>query len=110
MPEGAVIADRSTPLGNPFVRGRDGDSAYCVALHRALLGGLIALSTAAEIAAQQAHRDFVKTERDRGTLRGKDFACWCRLCPAHKEGLPLGIACTACAPCHCDTLLVVFNG
>lgn len=43
-------------------------------------------------------------------LRGKDLACWCRLCDAHSDGLPLGVKCNECAPCHADILLLISNG
>lgn len=43
-------------------------------------------------------------------LAGKNLACWCRLCPAHAEGKPLGIACRDCEPCHADVLLEIANG
>ncbi len=40
-----------------------------------------------------------------GDIRGKNLACWCRLCPAHeKRGKPLAIVCPNCAPCHVDVL------
>lgn len=42
-------------------------------------------------------------------LRGRNLACWCRLCPAHVDGKPLGTACDACAPCHADVLLELAN-
>ena len=42
-------------------------------------------------------------------LRGKDLACWCHLCDAHKDGKPLGVECADCAPCHVDVLLEIAN-
>lgn len=43
-------------------------------------------------------------------LRGKNLACWCRLCERHKPGgLPLGETCDKCAPCHADVLLAIAN-
>ena len=42
-------------------------------------------------------------------LRGKHLACWCRLCPAHAAGKPLGTVCEDCAPCHADVLLKIAN-
>ena len=38
LPPGCVCVDRSTPWGNPFVVGVDGDAAECVRLHRLLRG------------------------------------------------------------------------
>lgn len=46
----------------------------------------------------------------RAALRCKDLACWCVLCPEHKDGLPLGVTCDACSPCHADVLLELANG
>lgn len=43
-------------------------------------------------------------------LRDKNVACWCDLCPAHKDGKPLGFICAACDPCHGDPLLELANG
>jgi hypothetical protein len=37
-------------------------------------------------------------------LRGKNLACWCRLCDAHKDGKPFGVECADCAACHSDVL------
>jgi len=42
-------------------------------------------------------------------LRGKNLACWCQLCPEHKDGKPLDLACSACDPCHTDVLLDLAN-
>lgn len=50
------------------------------------------------------------SERDLAAIRGRDLACWCRLCPAHADGKPLGVECPDCAPCHADLLLATANG
>lgn len=42
-------------------------------------------------------------------LRGHDLVCWCRTCPAHRDGLPLGTVCPVCEPCHADALLALAN-
>lgn len=42
-------------------------------------------------------------------LRGKNLACWCGLCDAHKDGKPFGVECADCAPCHADVLLELVN-
>jgi len=49
-------------------------------------------------------------EAARALLRGKNLGCWCRLCPAHAAGKPLGVECPDCAPCHADILLRISNG
>jgi hypothetical protein len=45
----------------------------------------------------------------RAELRGKNLACWCKLCDSHQRGKPLGEHCDACAPCHSDPLGSVAN-
>src|SRR5437764_11046364 len=37
-------------------------------------------------------------------LRGKNLACFCRLCSKHENGKPYIIRCPDCAPCHADPL------
>lgn len=37
-------------------------------------------------------------------LRGKNLACWCRLCEQHRDGKPFDVECEDCAPCHTDVL------
>lgn len=44
------------------------------------------------------------------TLKGKNLACWCRLCDKHKDGKPFGEVCTDCKPCHVDVLGEISNG
>lgn len=43
------------------------------------------------------------------SLRGKNLACWCKLCAKHANGLPLGEECSECAPCHVNVLLPLAN-
>lgn len=42
--------------------------------------------------------------------RGRNQACWCKLCDLHRDGLPLGTTCPDCAPCHVDVTLPLANG
>lgn len=93
MPAGAVKVDRSTPWGNPFVRGVAGvrDNADAVSLYRHLLAGYLPLSAGPPIETMKAHRAFVAEHLP--ALRGKSLACWCR--PG--------------APCHADVLLELAN-
>jgi hypothetical protein len=43
-------------------------------------------------------------------IRGRNLACWCRLCDAHAaKGLPLGVTCADCDPCHAHVLLEIAN-
>ncbi|QAY96667.1 hypothetical protein CWB41_13800 [Methylovirgula ligni] len=46
-----------------------------------------------------------------GELRGRNLACWCRLCPRHAAtGKPLDEPCPDCVPCHTDVLGARANG
>lgn len=45
----------------------------------------------------------------RTQLAGKNLACWCRLCAAHRCGKPLGVECQDCDACHADVLLRLAN-
>ena len=70
MPPNTLKVDRTTPWGNPFVVGRDGDRAECVARFARLLAGDCGSEAdeRAWLARALAHR---------GELRGKNLACWC---------------------------------
>ena len=72
-PAGAVVVARPSRWGNPFVAGRDGDAATCVARYRdALAGGQLCF-------------DVADVRRE---LAGRDLACWCRLGdPCHADVL-----------------------
>ena len=68
-----VRVDRTTPWGNPFELGKDGDRATVIAAYRdhyppskpSLLGRL-------------------------GELRGKALGCWCAPLPCHADVLVTG--------------------
>ncbi|TDK43989.1 DUF4326 domain-containing protein [Antarcticimicrobium luteum] len=78
----AVIVARPSRWGNPFRIGEDGiqDAAAAVREFRAL--------TEKELRHDPHLISFVVAP-----LRGRDLACWCRLCDRHAEGLPLGETC-----------------
>lgn len=85
MPAGTVKVDRTTAWGNPFVVGRDGTAAQCVARFAACLAG----------DPESPHEDRFQIMRHRlHQLRGQHLACWCALG----------------APCHGDVLLRMANG
>lgn len=87
----AVNVARPGPWGNPFVVGVDGTASYCVDLYKAVLSGLIALTTKADVDAQKRCLDVAHKRLHE--LRGKNLACWCR----------------AGKPCHADVLLELAN-
>ena len=108
MPPNTVSVARPGPWGNPFIVGRDGPRARCVELHRYLLAGLICLTKRPSPDEQRKVLDYaIKYIAE---LRGKNLACWCRLCFNHAGGKPLGEHCDDCKPCHVDSLLEAANG
>jgi hypothetical protein len=101
MPPGTVLVCRPGPWGNPYMTAPQADppilAQHVVSMHRDLIEDRLAGKDAAWF-------------RDRlNRLRGRNLACWCRLCPAHQDGKPFGVACWDCAPCHADTLGVYAN-
>ncbi len=80
MPPNCVKVDRSTPWGNPYQAGVDGDGnrAYLVECFRAFINR-----------PEQA----VLRERAIAHLKSKSLACWCPL-----DG-----------PCHANVLLELAN-
>lgn len=42
-------------------------------------------------------------------LRGRNLACWCKLCDKHAEGKPWNEDCPDCQPCHVDVLIRLAN-
>jgi len=91
MPPNTVKVDRTTQWGNPFVVGRHGTRAECVELFTKLMAGYVCMSTD-NVSEQLAYR--VTAEQKRGSLVGRNLACWC---PLDK-------------PCHADALLMVAAG
>lgn len=106
-PAGAVVCARPQFWGNPYAHR---DPAVAVRAYRGLFLGQYGKVDGLQLVgrAMDLHRVAVLVSR-LGELRGKDLACWCRLCPDHAHGRPLGSRCEACAPCHCDALLELAN-
>jgi hypothetical protein len=107
MPANTAKVDRTTKWGNPFVAGKHGTQAECVYWHRVMLCGYICLTSGPGVEPQQAYNRYAR--RYIKGLKGKNLACWCRLCHAHAAGKPFGVECEDCAPCHADTLLEAAN-
>lgn len=108
MPEGAVYVGRPTKWGNPFVVGKHSPTAELAVMR---------FRNAIENGAWPAWRkrigqcvlETITVEHVQRVLRGKDLACWCLLCAAHRDGKPLGEACGDCSQCHADVLLEIAN-
>ena len=98
MPENTVYVGRGSRFGNPHdwreVGKREAVAAFRNDVIDALnheLGGRAFLSDL------------------RRNLRGKNLACWCKLCDAHRDGKPLDVDCPDCEPCHADVLGKIAN-
>jgi hypothetical protein len=98
----AVKVDRTTKWGNPFRPGHPG-GAYTGG--RNVADKRHAAALYAGSAEDQEHL----VAAARAELRGRDLACWCRLCDLHRDGLPFGERCPYCDPCHADTLGRIAN-
>lgn len=115
MPPGAVSVCRPGKWGNLWHVGL----ARCGCRSAGECGhNSFRTETAAEAVA--AYRDWIEQafahpsgRHTRAALdaeiRGKNLACWCRLCERHRDGKPLGIDCPDCPPCHADVLLELAN-
>ena len=103
MPPNTVYVGRQTMWGNPYQAGMC--DLHVRGVNRVMVGN-------DELA--RAYRGYARRclEHDPNRfepLRGKNLACWCRLCPAHADGKPVGIVCDDCAHCHADVLLELAN-
>lgn len=70
VPEGAVLVDRTTPFGNPYVVGIHGTRDEVIEKYRAWV----------EI-------NFVLKERIKRELKGKDLVCHCWPLRCHAEAI-----------------------
>lgn len=129
MPEGAVYVGRPSLWGNPWIiddvrrvypeipiaeRGAAAVRLYRRELtHWGLLSDWDYFATEATYArvSREIHASGAANMGEYAAiaLRGRDLACWCPLCPAHRDGLPAGEACPDCAPCHASVLLEFAN-
>ncbi len=104
MPPNTISVCRPGPWGNAY--------RPSPAIQDDYFGGSIPALTAADCARLYGEHlqgclagQFGPSLRDRlASLRGRNLACWCHLCPTHTAGKPLGLPCPDCAPCHADPL------
>lgn len=92
-PPGTIVVARPGPWGNPFIVGKYGTAAECVAQFTLLAQGFIDIGspqacTDAQIATATRIRDHIHD------LAGHDLGCWCQLGK----------------PCHADVLLDIAAG
>ena len=90
LPPNTIIVARPSKWGNPHKVCADVSAELAVHRFREDI---------------EHHPEYLGIEK----LRGKNLACWCKLCKAHADGLPLGVECADCQPCHANTLLVLSN-
>jgi len=132
MPTGAISVTRPGKFGNPFRVLGENEYLFCDASHRrTILCPWVIFNQDQDIhddkATPQMAVDYFRrwltgefnaagivrpcliTPEQIESLRGHDLACWCKLCEKHKDGLPLGVKCKDCAPCHADMLLTMAN-
>lgn len=104
MPPGAVYVGRPSKRGNPFPVQKYG-RIEAISLYKKWLRGELSDWEIEEYCPEARQAPPESSEE----LRGKDLACWCRLCDKHKDGKPLGVECPDCDPCHADVLLETAN-
>lgn len=115
MPPDAVSVTRPGPLGNPFRVGWL-TPTQAVRAFAALMGGRwkrIGEICNVRLDAWGLMELHIRRRRIRDALdglRGRNLACWCRLCAKHRDGKPFGEACHDCDPCHADVLGCLANG
>lgn len=114
MPAGAVSVTRPGPWGNPYYPGSGLSRGFFDANMRPAQYDVRdprvqvkwfreRMAEMARDRSEQLRENFIKP------LREKNLACWCKLCPAHEGGKPLGVHCDSCEPCHADVLLEYVN-
>lgn len=106
MPENARYVGRGSAFGNDYRVGIDGDAATCV---RLFAESFAPYRHGCDDALDKFYLSMANIEHAQADLRGHDVACWCGLCPAHQDGLPLSVKCSDCPPCHGDVLLELAN-
>ncbi len=94
LPPNTVCVTRPGKWGNPFLTAKD-------------FGDFI--QDRKFLAEKYPLIDMSHYPADLSPLRGQNLACWCKLCPAHADGKPMGVECAECEPCHVDHLLKISN-
>ena len=75
----------------PSVSGHQTASGW-----KALVSGCLAVEAFERYVRRHGSANYLAAARKE--LGGMNLACWCRLCPAHAAGKPLGVQCDACEP------------
>jgi hypothetical protein len=126
LPEGAIIVSRPSLWGNPWTpqeawpgTPKADRAAWAVSKYREELTHWGLLSDYAYYVSDRRWGEIEEAIHASGAknmgeyaavaLRGHDLCCWCPLCETHRDGLPLGVDCPDCPPCHADLLLCLAN-
>ena len=119
LPPDAVVVTRPTKYGNKYRVDRRRDGHYYIVNTEIVgtphqQGGIMHVRDAHARAVMRFRSDlmqrpFEEVYRMVQELKGKDLACWCGLCDRHQDGLPLGVSCDECIPCHADVWLEIAN-
>jgi hypothetical protein len=115
MPPHTISVTRPGPYGNPYYPGCGLGFGNIVEPDARMVNW--PLETKADMVRHfreymrlmQLHEPRRVFERFVLPLRGRNLACWCRLCPSHRDGKPLGLACSDCDPCHSDVIGPIVN-
>lgn len=99
MPPNTTYVGRGSKYGNPYRIGARDERT----------GGVLTAGTATQRYAEDLNLGKMHWIGARRWLRGRNLACWCVLCEAHKVGKPLGVYCGDCEPCHADVLFCWAN-
>jgi hypothetical protein len=108
MPPNTVMVARPSAWCNPYKVGVHGTAKECVEKFARKMVPYTHVgprNTMADLLLSEASMGAI-----RDALKGKNLACWCRLCPEHeKDGKPFDVDCPVCWPCHADVLLQISN-
>lgn len=103
MPPGAVVVSRPSKWGNPCLgKGPAAVTAYLCWIEQSRDGRIDGVDRGGMFTKPFPASDLHE-------LRGKNLACWCRLCDRHQDGKMVGVKCPDCSPCHADILLEISN-
>ena len=112
LPEGTIYVGRPTAFGNPWTHAKtlatklfreDMISHVNVNEYRGWLEADAEKELKFPLYVELREQKRRLLER-LPSLLGFNLACYCPLCPAHRDGKPLDVECPDCSPCHVDVL------
>lgn len=109
MPENTVSVCRPGIYGNPFPAGPYMTQQEAVDVYRKWWEGRGWIDGIHWYEDQMGMLMGAMFQTEPHPLRDHNVACWCKLCGGHQDGLPLGVQCIACDPCHSVVVLEIAN-